>query len=685
MKDCGILPIIVFDKANFIKYTIKKIIIQGGGPVKRTIKGNLVITTAICTVLIILITALANGASTSRVTVNGKKELLKETADTNAEVMDEWLTKQGEIIHTIRNTLAFMNTKDKQEIMDYLESCLAQNDAALMYYCCFGYNGGVLPADHSDLDLDPSTRDWWTQALEADGLIYTDPYVDFATGQMIVSIAEPMTIQGEQAMMLADITIDKLIDQTKGISSDDSIQTFLLTQNGEVITHANESFQPGEDGNTTLTDEVDINLASDKVEEFKDYDGESKYIAVSNLDATGWKLGATQDKRVITADIRQNLILPVVLGVVLMLITIVLVYKLISQSLKPMEKMKHFVKENVIGEDETAQHKSEVAEIEYLIGEMETRFIETIRQTKGESLKIQDQMNQANSGVASMNGNIMEISAVMEETGASVETQTSSIQNINDTCENVAQAVEVLADQAQEMAQRSSEIVKRVDEIVPVLLKNKNHAVTMTQQNHEKLTQAIAGVQVIHEISDVTHAIEDIAAQTNLLALNASIEAARAGESGRGFAVVAGEINNLATDTGNEIGKVQALTDRVLESVAALSDASNEILAFIDTVVMEDYDRLEGLAEDYKDDSTYYADVSANLGAEAEELTASVQNIGEVMNTITQAQKELDQAVQAVNENLQTITGTSEQVSVETEQVLASIEAMQGTMKGFRV
>ena len=652
---------------------------------KRTIKGNLVITTAICTVLIILITALANGASTSRVTVNGKKELLKETADTNAEVMDEWLTKQGEIIHTIRNTLAFMNTKDKQEIMDYLESCLAQNDAALMYYCCFGYNGGVLPADHSDLDLDPSTRDWWTQALEADGLIYTDPYVDFATGQMIVSIAEPMTIQGEQAMMLADITIDKVIDQTNGISSDDSIQTFLLTQNGDVITHANESFQPGEDGNTTLTDEVDINLASDKVEAFKDYDGVSKYIAVSNLDATGWKLGVTQDKRVINADIRQNLIMPVVLGVVLMIITIVLVYKMISQSLKPMEEMKHFVKENVIGEDETIQHKSEVAEIEYLIGEMETRFIETIRQTKGESLKIQDQMNQASSGVASMNGNIMEISAVMEETGASVETQTSSIQNINDTCENVAQAVEVLADQAQEMAQRSSEIVKRVDEIVPVLLKNKNHAVTMTQQNHEKLTQAIAGVQVIHEISDVTHAIEDIAAQTNLLALNASIEAARAGESGRGFAVVAGEINNLATDTGNEIGKVQALTDRVLESVAALSDASNEILAFIDTVVMEDYDRLEGLAEDYKDDSTYYADVSANLGAEAEELTASVQNIGEVMNTITQAQKELDQAVQAVNENLQTITGTSEQVSVETEQVLASIEAMQGTMKGFRV
>ncbi len=652
---------------------------------KRTIKGNLVTMITICTVLIILITALANGASTSRITVNGKKELLMEKAETNAEVMNEWLKKQGDVVHTIRNTLAFMDTKDKQEIMDYLETCLAENDAALMYYCCFGYNGGVLPADHSDLDLDPSTRDWWTQALEADGLIYTEPYVDFATGQMIVSIAEPMTIQGEQAMMLADITIDKLIDLTKGISSDSSINTFLLTDNGDVITHNNEEFLPDEDGNTTLTNEVNINLAAEKVESFTDYDGEKKYIAVASLDETGWKLGVTQNKRVINADIRKNLIFPIVLGVALMIITIVLVYKLITRSLKPMEKMKHFVKENVIGDDMAVQHRSEVAEIEYLIGEMENRFIATIRQTKDESTKIQTQMHQANSGVASMNGNIMEISAVMEETGASVETQTSSIQNINDTCENVSKAVEVLAEQAQEMAQRSGEIVKRVDEIVPALLKNKEHAVTITKENHDKLAQAIEGVQVIHEIADVTKAIEDIAAQTNLLALNASIEAARAGESGRGFAVVAGEINNLATDTGNEIGKVQALTDRVLESVAALSDASNEILAFIDTVVMEDYDRLEGLAEDYKDDSTYYADVSANLGAEAEELTASVQNIGEVMNTITQAQKELDQAVQAVNENLQTITGTSEQVSVETEHVLASIEAMQGTMKGFRV
>ena len=652
---------------------------------KNTIKGNIISIVTICTVIIIILTAVINGGTTSRIVINDKKDLLMEQAETNAETMSEWMAKQGDLVHNIRNTIAFMDKKDTDQIMDYLEVCLNENDAALMYYCCFGYDKGVFPADHSDLDLDPSTRDWWKQAIEANDLVYTDPYVDFATGQVIVSIAEPLTIEGEQAVILADITIDKIIDITQNISDDDSTQTFLLAADGSVITHPNEEFLPNEDGNTVITDKVNINLNSDKVETIKDYDGNKKFVSVATIDNTGWILGVTVDKSVIYKEIRSNLILPIVLGVVLLIITLILVNIIIGKSLKPMENMKAFVKNKVIGAENCTQHRSEVAEIGYLIDELETRFIASIRQTKDESVKIQGQMNDASNVVASMNGNIMEISAVMQETGANVETQTNSIQNINETCENVTQAVEVLAEQAQEMAERSGQIVSRVDEIVPALIKNKDNAVEMTKESRERLARAIEGVEVIHQITEVTRAIEDIAAQTNLLALNASIEAARAGESGRGFAVVAEEINNLSTDTGNEIGKVRELTDRVTESVNTLSEASNQILAFIDTVVMQDYDKLESLAEDYKDDSAYYADVSASLGAEAEELSASVQQIDDTLNAITEAQNELDRAIQSINENLQMITGTSEQVSNETEQVLASIQSLQDTMGSFQV
>lgn len=652
---------------------------------KRTIRGSVVAAVTLCTVIMIVLTAITNGISTTSATVSGEKQLLSEEAELNADLMNEWISGQGDVVHTIRNTIQFMDSDDTEQIMDYLEICLNDNEAALMYYCCFAYDGGVFPADHSTLDLDPTTRDWWVQAVEADGLIYTEPYVDFATGQMIVSIAEPLEIEGEQAVILADITIDKLIDISKNISNDDSVDTFLVTADGSVITHENESFLPDEEGNTVLTDEVDVVLDTDRVRSFVDYDGEKKYIAVSDVDETGWMLGVTQDKSVINREIFGRMILPIAVGIALLVVTQVFIHMLVSKSLKPMETMKAFVKDKVIGNADETMHNSEVAEIRYLISELEDRFIATIKQTKDESVKIQGQMTDANSSVASMNGNIMEISSVMEETGASVETQTNSIQAINDTCENVTQAVEMLAEQAQHMAERSESIVRRVDKIVPELLANKNNAVTVTGESRERLAAAIKGVEVIHQITDVTKAIEDIAAQTSLLALNASIEAARAGESGRGFAVVAEEINNLSTDTGNEIGKVRALTEKMTESVDTLSYASNEILTFIDSVVMGDYDRLQSLAENYREDSSYYADVSASLGAEAEELSASVMQIDDMLHTITEAQEELDRAIQSVNENLQMITGTSEQVSNETEQVLHSIETLQETMGGFQV
>ena len=49
--------------------------------------------------------------------------------------MNEWLVEDGNIVHTIRNGVAFMNTKDTDQIMDYLEVNLAKdykNDAG--YY-----------------------------------------------------------------------------------------------------------------------------------------------------------------------------------------------------------------------------------------------------------------------------------------------------------------------------------------------------------------------------------------------------------------------------------------------------------------------------------------------------------------------------------------------------------------------
>lgn len=53
------------------------------------------------------------------------RNFVEAQAGTNANVVNEWLVEDGNIVHTIRNGVAFMNTKDTDQIMDYLEVNLA--------------------------------------------------------------------------------------------------------------------------------------------------------------------------------------------------------------------------------------------------------------------------------------------------------------------------------------------------------------------------------------------------------------------------------------------------------------------------------------------------------------------------------------------------------------------------------
>ena len=650
---------------------------------RKTIKGKITVQTIMYLLVALVICELVSVVTLNANMTSQSKLYINAEAQTNAGVVNEWLIEQGNIAHTITNAVAFMNTKDPDTIMNYLEKNLSENKDALMYYVCFGYDGGVLPADHSKLDLDPTTRDWWKQAIAKNGLIYTAPYKDFASGNMIVTVAEPLKIQGEQAVFLADIALETLTNQVKKVSADENLQGFLLDADGAVVSHENEDFLPKEEGNTILSDALNTDVCN--VSELRDYDGRMKFVSTASMDATGWTFGVTEDKAVITKQIARNVIIVIALGLVMLIVVTVMTAVSVRKSLAPMETMKKFVKEKVIGTQICHKQKNEIEEIRYLIQEMEDKFIGVIRQTKAESDNIHERMQGTNNKVVSINENIMEIGAAMEETGANIDSQTANITMINEACGSAAQSIIHLADEAQEMAANAKEVACRVESMAKELLEDKESATQVAAESKERMQKAMQGAEVIGEIANVSSAIQEIASQTNLLALNASIEAARAGEAGKGFAVVAEEIKKLSEDTGEEISKVNDLTAKVFESVKALSRESNAVLEFINGTVMSDYNKLETLVTEYQKDTGYYNQASESIGASAESVRDSVDSINEMIDSISMAQKELSDAATSVNENLQKITYSSENMSQETKEVLESVNSLQETMQSFQV
>ena len=661
----------------------------------KTIKGKLTLAVILIVIVAMLIsTSVIVGSSSSNLTEQLTAEL-QINAEKYANSIDSWIEMEKGL--NVAAAASLKALPDASYDHDHLQSIVSTEsegrDELLNLY--YGTEEKEFiqtdPTAETPEGYDPTARGWYKAAKEAGTTIVTDPYMDVLIGGMCITIASPVYRNGQLAGVLgADFTLDYITEIVNGIPYDSGEYGFLVDASGNYVMHENEAFMPGEDVAIAVADVMPeissiITSPGSAVVACNDYDGEANYFATGIVEGCGWMLGLVMPKANVSGSIWKLILLSVIITVVAIVVVVLVMTRLIGQQLSPMENMKRFIKEKIIGHESTGEARTEVEEIRYLLSELETRFIDTIHKTQEESQSIRDKMVSASDKIDGINASIGEINEAMQITESGIASQTASIQNIEDICNSAADATDSFTDETKQMNARTTEIIGRVKAMVPDILNNKRQAVEITNQAKVELEEAIKGIMVIEQIVDVAGAIQNIANQTNLLALNASIEAARAGEAGRGFAVVADEINSLSTTTGSEIEKVDGLTREVTTNIKELSKVSDKIISFLTESVLKDYDNLETLANNYMDDANYYGDVSRNLGDGAENLSASVAEINRVLASISGTQNELNDAVHDISGNMQSIMSSSENVSEETKDVMESIASLQDTTGKFNV
>ena len=401
-------------------------------------------------------------------------------------------------------------------------------------------------------------------------------------------------------------------------------------------------------------------------------------------DSKAYLQGKTNDAYVVIVVVVILLIVAAVLVLVVANHVIVVPIQKIAQVINRMIEDIHNNKGN-LNERVPVQTKDEIATLARGVNE----FIDILQGVIGGVISCSEEINRqqlnVNEVVEETNQNASDTSATMEELAASMEEVSSTVGYVSDNTREAEASVGEVVDKAVNGTKFAEEIRNRAEELRKLAQDSRATANSMIQGFDATLNASIEDSRQIEKISNLTGDILGIASKTNLLALNASIEAARAGEAGKGFAVVADEIKQLSTTTGNEIEKVNKLVGKVTASVKKLSDESNRIVAFLDEIVLKDYDKLEVLADNYREDADYYVEVSNVLGTHIENLNTSVDGINQIINTIDASQKELDEAVQSVNENLQMITNASESVSEETKDVMKSVASLQDTVEQFHL
>ncbi len=650
---------------------------------KRTIRANIIFLVILCILVIVAVMQVFSSRLMQRQLTDGVKTQMMQEAQAYAEQLNSWLKNESVIIDGIKTALESENSSQHDVIADILNAYYVKNsDIILDYYVALDSNGKFISAIGDEpADVDARERDWYKAAKSAGHMIYTEPYTDLTSNQTVISIVIPIKAGGVEGMLAADIVVNQLVDITDNINIGDASYGFLLAEDDSIITHANPEYLPTEEGSRV----VDTYVGIQGVEVIKDYDGVERFVCVADVQETGWKIGVLQSTMQVKAEVGRNIFLFTAVGIALLVPSAVILSIAIKNMFKPMEKMKTFVREDVIGADNCESFGSEVAEIEYLIQKLKEEFIGTVSQTKAEAENIKVSLEVTAGKMAVINSNIRQISTIMESSSSSIDLQSESINQVDESCKDVAGHMKELADWAHEVADNANSIVERVDKLVPEIISSKNEAVEMTRSSKLDLEKAIKDTEVIKEIVEVSNTIKGIASQTTLLSLNASIEAARAGEAGKGFAVVAEEIKKLSSDTNQEIEKVNELTRRVTSSVEVLTCKSSDIITFLNEKVLLDYDTLEQVAEAYRKDSSYYSEVSGSIGNTSESLSQSIQDIMSELGTVSAGQSELNADMHSISDSLQKIAENSDEVTSESSEVLRSAEALASTVKKFNV
>lgn len=259
--------------------------------------------------------------------------------------------------------------------------------------------------------------------------------------------------------------------------------------------------------------------------------------------------------------------------------------------------------------------------------------------------KLQASMDIVTDKVERSNVSVTNVSSSTEELAASMEEVSATIQELSSSSRNVLEQSKTISEDANHGVEVVSDLEKRVGETRKNVASNKQNTTKVIENIQSALEVAVEESKSVSKIQELTQGILDIASQTNLLALNASIEAAIAGEAGKGFAVVADEIRNLADNSQQAASGIQEISVLVINAVSKLVDNANEMLRFMETNVIKDYDSFVEIMNQYQIDTNELNQLIAQFASEASELVETMVDIQNETNNNSRVSEELMEEV----------------------------------------